>query len=170
MSLGDRTITGFLAAIASIEPAPGAGAAGAVALALGLACARKAIAITLKHHPDEPALAGLAGHLAGLADQALAGGEADARCFKAYIAALQLPHDDPARTEAERDALTDLVAVGENLIAIGDGARAKLLAAKSDIAPSMINDIAAALALIAAARTIHTACVGENARALNLIV
>ena len=166
MALADQAIGALLADMASAAPAPGAGSGAALALAVGLACARKAIAITLKHRGDDPALAALATHLAGLSEQALAGAEADARCFTAYIEALQRPRDDPDRAEAERDALTDLVAVGENLIAIGDEARAKLLEAKADIAPTMINDIAAALALIAAARAIHGACVAENKRAL----
>ena len=51
-------------------------------------------------------------------------------------------------------------------IAIGDEARQKLLEAKADVRPSMINDIAAALALIAAARSIHSACVAESGRSL----
>lgn len=156
----------FLAATASAAPAPGAGSAAGVALALGLACARKAIILTLKHHPEEPGLAALDARLADLADQALAGGEADMRCFTAYIEAMQRPKDDPARAAAERDALADLVAVGENLIAIGDEARGELLAVKTDIYPAMANDIAAALALIAAAHTIHTLCNSESVRAL----
>ena len=156
-----------MAGIASETPAPGAGSAAAVALALGLACARKAIIFTVKHHPDEPALVALDTHLAGLVDQAIAGGEADMRCFTAYIAAVVRPKDDPGRRQAEQDALSDLVAVDENLVAIGDEARRKLLEVKTDIYPTMINDIAAALALIAAARSIHAACAAESVRALN---
>lgn len=105
-------------------------------------------------------------HLAGLVQQALAGGEADMRCFAAYIAAMGGPEDDPARAEAKQAALADLIAVGDNLVAIGDEARAKLLEAKADIYPAMINDVGAALALIAAARTVHVACTAESKRGM----
>ena len=163
--LADQIIGGFLADTAASEPAPGAGSAAAVALALGLACARKAVGLTLSHHPERTGLAPLGEHLTGLSDQALAGGEADMRCFTGYIAAIRRPHDDPGRTEAEQDALADLVAVGENLLAIGDEAREKLLAVRGDIYPAMANDLSAALALIAAARTIHAALAAESRRA-----
>lgn len=166
VALADQQIAAFLADIASTEPAPGAGSAAGVALALGLACARKAIVLTLRHHPDASALAAFGTHLDGLSDQAIAGAEADMRCFTAYIEAVRRPKDDPERASGERDALADLVAVGENLIAIGDEARRKLLEVKADVYPATINDVAAALALIAAARAVHAACVAESVRAL----
>ena len=165
--IANTRIGSFLGGIASTEPAPGAGSAAAVVLALGLACARKAVAMTLRHHPDTADLIGLGAHLEGLGEQALAGGDADMRCFTAYIEAMQRPKEDAARAPAEQDALADLVAVGENLVAIGDEARAKLLEVKTDIYPTMINDIAAALALIAAARGIHGSCVAESRRSLD---
>ena len=165
-AFADQQIGAFLDSAASTAPSPGAGSSGAVALALGLACARKAIALTL-HHADDEQLALLAGHLEGLTAQALAGGEADARCYADYIAAIRCPSDDPKRGPASQDALRALVDVGANLIAIGDEARSKLLEAKADVRPTMINDIAAALALIAAARSIHSACVAENGRAIS---
>ena len=166
-SIASLTLADFLAGIASEAPAPGAGSAAAVALALGLACACKAIALTLKHHPDAHELIRLGDHLSGLTEQAIAGGEADMRCFSAYIAAMALPKGEAGRDPAMQDALVDLVAVGENLVAIGDEARRKLLEVKTDIYKTMINDVAAALALIAAARSIHTACVAESGRSLN---
>ena len=162
----DQPIGVFLDAAASTAPSPGAGSSGAVALALGLACARKAIALTL-HHSDDEELVPLGQHLEGLSAQALAGGEADARCYADYIAAIRRPTDDPERHRASQDALQALVDVGANLIAVGDEARAKLLEAKADVRPTMINDIGAALALIAAARSIHSACVAENGRAIS---
>ena len=151
--LAGLTIDAFLQGVASTEPSPGAGSSAGVALAVGISCARKAVAVTLRHHPDEEALIGLGSRLSGLTDQALAGAEADATAFRAFIHAV---HE-------ERPALLEtLIAVDECLIAIGDEARALLLAVRTDIYPTMTGDVSAALALIAAARTIHAACVAES--------
>jgi len=167
VSLSDQPIGAFLAELAGDGPAPGAGSGAAVALAIGLGCARKALRLTLKHDPDAHDLAHLEVHLAGLVDQALAGGEADMAGFSAYIAALGQPKDEAGRAAAMEGALTDLVAVGENLVAIGDEARAKLLTIKAEVYPTMMADVSAALGLIAAARATHVACVVESRRSLN---
>jgi len=157
-SLAGMTIGAFLEGISSTAPSPGAGSAAGAALATGIACARKAVAMTLRHHPDEAYLVGLGAHLAGLAEQALAGAEADATIFPTFI---------HARGEARADALESLIAVGENMVAIGDEARGLLLGVRTEIYPTMAGDVSAALALIAAARTIHVACVAEARATLN---
>jgi formiminotetrahydrofolate cyclodeaminase len=162
MTLAEQSIGAFLAAAASTEPAPGAASAGAVALSLGLACARKALAMTLKHHPERGHLVGVEAHLAGLVDQALAGAEADMRCFTTYIEAARLPHDDAARVPAEQAALADLVAVGECLVAIGEEARGLIERVRADVIGMMANDIVTAFSLIEAARSIHLACTNES--------
>jgi formiminotetrahydrofolate cyclodeaminase len=164
--VGAETIGGFLAGIASTGPAPGAGSTAAVSLALGIACARKAMAMTLHHHPDTPRLGEIEAHFGGLSETALAGAEADMRCFTAYIEACRLPHDDPARPETERAALEDLVAVGENMVAQGEEACRMLGEIRASIIPMMANDVAAALSLISAARSIHLSCTEESRRAL----
>ena len=165
--ISDYAVTTFLTDLASTEPAPGAGSAAAVSLALGLGCARKALAMTLKHHPDRVRLGEVEPHLAGLVDQALAGAAADMRYFGLYIEASRRPHDDPGRHQAEVDALTDLVAIGENLVMIADEARRLIIEVRATIIPTMANDIAAALSLIAAARTVEQACADESRRGLN---
>jgi formiminotetrahydrofolate cyclodeaminase len=162
-----ESIGGFLTAAASTQPAPGAASAGAVALSLGLACARKALAITLKHHPEREGLGEAERHLAGLVDQALAGAEADMKCFTAYIGAARLPHDDPTRRPAEQAALADLVAVGDCLVAIADEAKALIDRVRPQVIDMMANDIVTALSLIAAARSVHVACTTESRRGLN---
>ncbi len=167
--VGSETIGGFLAAIATTGPAPGAGSTAAVTLALGIACARKAMAMTLHHHPDTPRLGAVETHFAGLNETALAGAEADMRCFTTYIEACKLPHDDPDRPAAERAALEDLVAVGENMIAQGEEAQRMIGEIRASIIPMMANDIAAALSLIAAARAIHLSCTDESRRALAIV-
>lgn len=163
---GSETIGDFLAGVASTGPAPGAGSAAAVSLALGIACARKAMAMTLHHHPDTPRLGEIELHFRGLGETALAGAEADIKCFTAYIEACRLPHDDPDRPGAERAALEDLVAVGENMVAQGDEALRKIDEIRAGIIPMMANDIAAALSLIAAARAIHLSCTDESRQSL----
>ncbi len=167
IAVANRGIGSFLAAAASTEPAPGAASAGAVALSLGLACARKALAMTLKHHPEKEHLRDTGTHLAGLVDQALAGAEADMRCFTAFIEAARRPHDDAGRIPAEQAALADLVAVGECLVAIGEEARGLIERVRPEVIPMMANDVATALSLIAAARSIHIACTEESRRGLN---
>jgi hypothetical protein len=156
-AVADQPIGAMLDAVASTEPAPGAGAAGGIALAFGIACARKAVAMTRKHHPDDETLTGLGQRLAGLSDQALAGAEADATAFRAYI---------HAAADERGDLLDTLIAVDECLVAIGDEARTLLLAVRTDIYPTMAGDVSAAFALIAAARAVHAACVAESRRAL----
>ncbi|WP_404712499.1 cyclodeaminase/cyclohydrolase family protein [Sphingomonas sp. MMS24-J13] len=167
--VGPAAIGDFLAAIASTGPAPGAGSTAAVSLALGIACARKAMAITLQHHPDTPRLGEIEAHFGGLGETALAGADADMKCFTAYIDACRLSHDDPDRPAAERAALEDLVAVGQNVIAQGDEASRMIDEIRASIIPMMANDIAAALSLIAAARTIHVSCTNESRRALDAL-
>ena len=164
--VGAEQIGTFLATAASTEPAPGAGSAASVALALAIACARKAMAMTLRHHPDRPRLGAVEAHFGGLNETALAGADADMRGFTAYIDACRLAHDDPARPDAERAALDDLVAVGEAMVAMGAEAQGLIDEIREHIIPMMANDIAAAMTLIAAAHTIQMACIDESKRAL----
>jgi len=164
--LASQPIGEFLAGMASTNPAPGAGSAGAVALALGIACARKALAMTLRHRPDDGRIAELCARFASLSDQAMAGAAADEAGFAAYIGVLRQPHDAPGRDEAERQALEDLVAIGENMVALADEVRALILGVRAEIIPAMANDIGAALALVAAARSIEAECAAESARSL----
>jgi len=164
--LATQPIGDFLAGMASTSPAPGAGSAGALALAIGIACARKALAMTLRHRPDDQRIAELCARFASLSDQAMAGAAADETSFGAYIAALRQPHDAPGRHEAERQALEDLVAIGENMVELADEVRGLILGFKAEIIPAMANDIGAALALIAVARSIEADCAAESARSL----
>jgi hypothetical protein len=124
------------------------------------------MAMTLRHHPDTPRMGALEAHFAGLSETALAGVDADMRCFTAYIEACRLAHDDPARPAAERAALDDLVAVGEAMVAMGAEAGGLIDEVRGHIIPMMANDIAAAVSLIAAARGIQISCVDESKRAL----
>jgi formiminotetrahydrofolate cyclodeaminase len=164
--LATQPIGDFLAGMASTSPAPGAGSAGALALAIGIACARKALAMTLRHRPDDQRIADLCKRFSSLSEQAMAGAAADESSFGAYIGALRQPHDAPGRHEAERRALEDLIAIGENMIALADEVHGLILGFKAEIIPAMANDIGAALALVSAARSIEADCTAESVRSL----
>lgn len=158
----------LLAGIASTAPAPGAGAAGAVALALGAACARKALRLTLAHHPEGHALAPADDRLAGIAAESLAGAQEDARLFAAFIAAMRLPHADDAARTARADAIAAaaaaLVALAERLMALGAEGAELIDATAAAIDETMRGDLTAARALIDAAVTIQRANAAENRR------
>lgn len=166
VSLNSMTVTDLLAAISSNEPAPGAGAAGAVALALGLACARKAIRITGQHHPSDRLLLAVEARLAALSEDTLELGRQDAECFAELMAAMQLPHDCAHEVEARDRAMKQsnqaLRANTANLIATCDEAQAKLHSITDHVTDAMAGDVAAARALIGAARAIHAANLAES--------
>src|SRR4051812_22383825 len=84
-TISDQSLSSFTEAIAAPEPAPGSGAAAGAALALGIACMRKALRITLKHHPERAGLAEAESRLRAIGAEALAAGEGDARCFEAVL-------------------------------------------------------------------------------------
>ena len=169
-ALIDRPLGDLLAAIASDRPAPGAGAGGAIALALGIACARKAVAISRKHRPDDAALGQAETTLAALAQRACEGADRDADRFRAMIDAQALPQD----TEPDRAARSDeiradaaaLVRIADAIIACGEAVRREVEALADRIEPTMANDLAAAIALIDANRTIQSANRAENERLL----
>jgi len=144
-----QTLGELVDAIASREPAPGAGVAAAAALALGIACARKAAAITLKHHPELPDLIRDDARLAELADQALRLGDRDASCFRAAIG-----HDEQAEAK--------LIEGGEQLLMLAAEAREAIASISAQSDPMMRNDILAADVLIDAAATIVRANLAEN--------
>lgn len=165
-SIAASDLAELVDAIASTAAAPGSGAAGAIALALGVACARKALRLTLAHHPDEPGLAEADARLEAIAVAALAGAQEDARSFAAFIAAMRLPHgtdaEQSARTAATLASAAALVSLAERLVALGAEALALLEATRAAIDGTMRGDVIAARALIAAAATIQRANAAEN--------
>jgi formiminotetrahydrofolate cyclodeaminase len=151
--LADRPLGEVIEAIGSADVSPGAGAAGALGLALAAACACKAAAITLKHRPDDPALAKLRGELSDIARRALRGADEDASQFEAFI--------------DQRDARS-----AENLLRVGAGltrtARA-LTGLLSDlverVVPAVRADVTAAQALCDAFSEIEAMNVEQNRQA-----
>lgn len=137
-------------AIGRDHPAPGSGAAAAVALALAAACAAKAAAISLKHQPADVTLQSAVESFAELARCALAGADADAQAFEAFLRAR---NPDLAvrliRTDAELASLTDLLCA-----LIGE--------VESRVDAKVRADLAAARQLAQAARRIHERNIAET--------
>lgn len=164
-TIGAQSLEALLAGIASTEPAPGSGAAGAVALALGVACARKAIRLSLTHHPDDRLVSADA-RLSMIGKAALAGADEDARCFAALIAAMQMPKDcdveNEARSTAIRQAAAPLVALAERLVDMSAEIEQIASEIKSAVASEMMGDLIAAAALSRAAGEIQSSNANEN--------
>lgn len=148
-SIADQTLKALASAIASRAPAPGSGVAAAAALALGIACARKAAAITLKHHPDRPGIDTNDARLAELQDTALRLAETDASCF-------------PAAIRDDEHATARLIEGDKRLLACADEAEEIVARLAVQIDEAMRNDILAARALIEAAAAIVRANLAEN--------
>lgn len=157
-SIGTRFLEALLAEIASTEPAPGSGAAGAVALALGVACVRKAIRLSLGHHPDA-CLASADAQLSTIGKAALAGADQDARWFAALIAAMHMPKgsdvENEERSHAIRLAAKPLVALAERLADMSAEVGQIASKIKPAIESEMTGDLTAAVALARAAAEIH---------------
>ena len=161
----ELSLAEFCEKVASTEPSPGGGAVGAAALALGVACARKALAITLRKKPD-PDLTKADLRLAEIAREALEGGDKDSRRFAELMAAFRLPHDDDAaardRNAEIKACAGELLHVGETLIALGQEVAETVERLKPRLAPALANDVAACLSLVEANRSIQADNVAEN--------
>lgn len=159
--LSAQTLADLMESIASGAPSPGSGSAAAAALALGIACLRKAVAISLRAAPDDPALRDAETRLCGLLDQVLAAADADARGFPMLLAA-----GANGGADARSSAADDLVALSARLLAMCDQVRAETDALSPLIKPNMANDLLAARALTDAAAAVVRANGEENGAAV----
>ena len=148
-STADQTLGNLTSAIASREPSPGAGVAAAAVLALGIACARKAAAITLKHHPGRTGIDRHDARLAELQEAALRLADVDANCF-------------PAANRHDAAAAERLIEGDAALLSCGDEAEGIVARLAVQVDAAMRNDIFAARALIGAAISIVRANLAEN--------
>lgn len=139
----DLRVKDLIALIGSDQVAPGAGSAGAVALALAAACARKAAAVSLKHHPSETVLQGALECCDEIARHAMSDADLDSEAFRSFI-----------RTRSAA-AAARLVDTGEKLAHLIDALTAVVDAVEPRIKSSMAGDLSAARALAAAARRIQ---------------
>jgi formiminotetrahydrofolate cyclodeaminase len=161
-AFGGVPLARFLDQLGSGEPYPGSGSAGAVALALAAGCALKAATISLKHAPDDPALAPARARFESLARCAVAGAEADADHFAKLIAALQLPRTDAGRHDAIAGEAAQTAAVGRWLIDLSAELERVLVEVEPRLHPSMAGDVTAARALLQANRAIQANNVQAN--------
>ena len=157
----------FVERVASAAPAPGAGPVGAFTLAMGIACARKAIAITLRHEPDAAPLKGAEAQLHRLSLAAAEGADRDALLFRDLLHAQQIPKEQMGRAVAVRGAAAAVARVAERLIQTGEEANGIVLAVRDRLHPAMVGDVAAAIRLIEANRLIQTDNLAEARRLLS---
>lgn len=155
--LADRPLGEVIDAIASSSVAPGAGAAGAVGLALAAACAAKAAAITLKHRPDDAALAKTRAELSDIARRALRGAEEDAAHFATFM------------REQDASSAEDLLQVGAGLSRAARALRDLVADLAERVEPSVLADVKAAHALCEAFADIQTETLQENREAAGRI-
>ena len=141
--IANTKVKDLIDAIGGKRIAPGAGAAGAVTLALAAACTAKAVAISLKHQPDQAVLRRSQVILEAMARFALAGADRDAETFAAFI------------KEHTSGAIAEVIREGDRI--------GRLITVLSDviekiaphIAANMTGDLVAARALADAARKIQ---------------
>ena len=156
-SLATRPLGSVIEAIASDAIAPGAGSAAAVGLALAAACARKAVVISLKHHPNDDSLTQAEKKLADVTHRALRGADVDAASFREFM--------------LEKDAASaeELVATGKHLEQLGAALLAVLDSLECRVDLIVRGDIRAARALCSAFSEIQSENVAENEKAANRV-
>ena len=157
-ALAERPLGGVIEAIASADVVPGAGAAAAVGLALAAACASKAVAITLRHRPDDAVLARARDALADIAHRALHGADEDAARFREFM------------HEKDASSAKDLLRSGERLQYLGAALLEVLEPISESIDSAVRGDITAARALCRAFGAIQSENLAENRHAADRIV
>ena len=151
-----RVFEELLEAMASDAMSPGSGAAAASALALGVACLRKAVAVSIKHDPDNVELEEAAARLCGLSERAFAAADADVIGFP------RLASDQRSKEERAQSA-DDLAALGERVSELCAQLVSEAGMIEAHIRPAMANDLLAARHLGEAAAAIAKANGAENA-------
>ncbi len=123
-----------------------------MALALAAGCAGKAVAITLKHHPDNMELTAAGERIDALAHRALAGASEDAARFAAFT------------HEKDADSARRLLEAGMSLEQSAEDLLAVLARIEAMTDSVVAADIGAARALCEAFLTIERANLEENRR------
>jgi formiminotetrahydrofolate cyclodeaminase len=153
-SLLDLTVRELLEAAAARTPAPGGGGAAALTTALAAALAGMAARFGDDGTAAERADA-LRAAVAPLAD-------ADAAAYRAYLAAMRLPRDDPDRAGAIAAARRDTIDVPARITRLaGEAAELAAELARSGN-PNLHGDAAAAVHLAAAAATTAAELIAAN--------
>jgi hypothetical protein len=144
-NIAQTRVEDLIEAIGGRRVSPGAGAAGAVTLALAAACTAKAVAISLRHQPDDAVLRRLQLTLESIAHFALAGADRDADTFAAFI------------KEHTPGAIAQVIRAGDRLGRLIDVLSDVIENAAPHIESNMSGDLVAARALTQAARQIQAA-------------
>ena len=152
----ERSLTELLTELAAGGISPGAGAAGAITLALAAACAGKAVAISLKHHPQDEALGRARDQLAELRRLALVGADEDGRRFEDFV------------HSKDTAAADRLLQAGQGLRQLAAALTDLLDVVEARIDAVVAGDLVAARALCAASITIEAENLDENRRANSL--
>jgi formiminotetrahydrofolate cyclodeaminase len=158
--LAQKSMAGLLAEIAAGHPTAGSGAAAATTLALGLACLRKAVAVSVRHAPDDGRLDGADLRLGALMEEALGCADGDTQGFAAMLAA-ERRGDAEERTRLS----AELVALDERMDQLCARVRIEADALQAAIIGTMANDLLAARLLSDAAAGIARANREENGMA-----
>lgn len=157
--IAEQTLASVLASIASGKPAPGSGVAGAIALSLACATARKALSLSLKHHPDRTELAKCDTRLSAVGDAALLAADRDAHEFARFIVAQQEGADHDLQKQA--GVLIDL---SDEMSVLCRDVADVVRAISEKVMTSVKNDVLAAQMLCTCADTINRAN-GQEMRA-----
>lgn len=156
--------TEFLTALSSPAPTPGGGAAAAMAGAMGCALALMTIGTTLKRQNTPPQnRSTLLQHqplLMDLHHQLTLCISKDAQAYAAYLAAIKLPKDSLARTQAIQDSLWLAAMVPAETATTCEKVLNELANIRPLIAPVILSDIDCARHLLKSA----IACCVENIR------
>jgi hypothetical protein len=123
-----------------------------VTLALAAACARKAVAISLKHQPGHALLTRAAERLDAIARRALRGADEDARQFEEFLHA-----KDPQAVEKLTRAEVRMLQLARELLQV-------MREVAGDVAPVVGGDMLAAAALCRAVLTIQAENLDETLR------
>ncbi len=155
----------FTNALASSAPTPGGGAAAAMAGAMGCALGMMSVGTTLKRKTTpaghRPILEESLQQLNTLHEQLKNFITQDARAYENYLAAAQLPKENPARPQAVQEALWQAASVPAQTAQVCLQAATLLKTAQPLISNIIISDVHCAQHLLTGA----VACCVENIRA-----
>lgn len=165
-SLGDLTVSAFLDAVASDDPAPGGGAVAALvtAQAAGLAAMAGRFSIGRSTGTDSATIDEIVAEAERLRAESAPLADADAAAYEAFLAAVRLPREPDAEGRA-RAVSTALSAAADVPLATAEAAaRVVELAGRLvvDGNPNLRGDALAAAMLAAAAASTAAVMVAEN--------
>ncbi|MFA6435205.1 MAG: glutamate formimidoyltransferase [Elusimicrobiales bacterium] len=151
----------FIDALANTDPTPGGGSAAGISGAMGCALGQMALGITLRSkkldEAKKPALRALSGKLGEFKAAMQNCVSEDAASFDAFMAAMKIPREDPARKAAMQKALSHAAEVPLKTARLASEAAAAL-AGVEGVSAHVMSDYKSARYLLEAA----VRCAAEN--------